>query len=140
MTYEVPIERGKIREFARATKSRNPAYEGTDAVIPPTFLTTAGNFWAAGPMAGAADLDFDLMRVLHGEEEFEFFGSLPHAGQTLTVDSRIGDRWEKEGRRGGTMRFAKLVTEYRDDSGNLVAEQRTTIIETAKPPAAAGEG
>jgi hypothetical protein len=32
------------------------------------------------------------------------------------------------------MRFAKIVTEYRDAAGSLVAEQRTTVIETAKPP------
>lgn len=133
MGYEVPIERGKIREFARAAQSHNPAYDGPDAVIPPTFLTTAGHFWQTGAHP-AADLGFELARILHGEEEYEFFGPPPHAGQTLTVTSRMGDRWEKEGRRGGVMRFAKLISEYRDASGTLVAEQRTTIIETAKPP------
>jgi hypothetical protein len=141
MSYEIPIERGKIREFARATKSRNAAYQGSRPIIPTTFLTTAGNFWAEGPMSGSEQLGFELARVLHGEEEFEFFGTLPRAGQVLTAESRIGDRWEKEGRRGGVMRFAKLVTEYRDESGTVVAEQRTTVIETAKPPSSsAGEG
>lgn len=135
MSFEVPIERGKIREFARAAKSRNPAYDGPDAVVPPTFLTTANNFWAEGE-SGFGGLDFELARVLHGEEEFEFFGPPPRAGPTLTATPRIGDRWEKEGKRGGVMRFAKLVTEYRDEAGNLVAEQRTTVIETAKPPVA----
>src|SRR5438874_685742 len=43
--YEVPVERGKIREFARAAKSENPAYYAEDAVVPPTFLTTALLFW-----------------------------------------------------------------------------------------------
>lgn len=129
----MPIERGKIREFARATQSRNPAYDGPDAVILPTFLTTAGNFWSTGARP-IGELGFDLRRVLHGEEEFEFFGPLPRAGQTLTAASRLGEQWEKEGKRGGVMRFAKLVTEYRDQAGELVAEQRTTIIETAKPP------
>lgn len=134
MAYEVPIERGKIREFARAAQSRNSAYDGLAAVIPPTFLTTAGNFWS-NETSVLTQLGFELARLLHGEEEFEFFGPLPHAGQTLTASSRIGERWEKEGKRGGVMRFAKLITEYRDESGELVAEQRTTVIETAKPPA-----
>ena len=133
MSYEIPIERGKIREFARAAQSRNPAYDGPEAVIPPTFLTTAGNFWATERHA-ASGLGFELARVLHGEEEYEFFGPPPRAGQTLTVSSRLGDQWEKEGKRGGKMRFAKIVTEYRDESGTLVAEQRTTLLETAKPP------
>ena len=134
MSFEIPIERGKIREFARAAQSKNEAYDSPDAVIPPTFLTTAGNFWGTAADSPVGSLGFELARVLHGEEEYEFFGPPPRAGQTLTVESRMGDTWEKEGKRGGTMRFAKVITEYRDDAGTLVAEQRTTIIETAKPP------
>jgi hypothetical protein len=133
MANEIPIERGKIREFAHATSSANPAYDRPDAVIPPTFLTTAGNFWADGHDR-IAELGFELSRVLHGEEEFEFFGPPPQAGQTLVFASRVTDRWEKEGKRGGTMRFAKMITEYRDETGALVAEQRHTLIETARPP------
>jgi hypothetical protein len=55
-------------------------------------------------------------------------------GQTLTVDTRTEDRWEKEGKRGGTMRFACIVNEFRDADGNLVATQRSVIVETARPP------
>jgi hypothetical protein len=130
VSYDVPIERGKVREFARAAKSRNPEYEGIDAVIPPTFLTTAGNLWAAGTHP-AAELGFDLGRVLHGEEEFEFFGPPPKVGQILTASTRLAEQWNKEGKRGGRMRFAKIVTEYLDESGELVAAQRTTVLETA---------
>ena len=39
--WEVFVERGKIREFAAAMQSDNPAYQGTDAVVPPTFLINA---------------------------------------------------------------------------------------------------
>jgi hypothetical protein len=75
-----------------------------------------------------------LARLLHGEEEFEFFGALPSAGEVLHAHTRLGDRWEKEGKRGGVMKFARLVTEFRDGAGALVAEQRTTLVETARPP------
>jgi hypothetical protein len=44
---------------------------------------------------------------------------------------RIDKAYEKEGRRGGAMRFYELVTEYRDSAGELVAEVRSTIIVTA---------
>lgn len=139
MGYEVLIERGKIREFARAAKTANPEHDGPAAVAPPTFLTTAQNFWAPpAALKPVAELGFNLARVLHGEEEFEFFGPPPSAGDVLTAESAIGERWEKEGKRGGTMRFARLVTQYRDAAGTLVAEQRTTIIETAKPPSDGG--
>lgn len=132
--YEIPIERGKIREFARAAKSKHPDYDGPNAVIPPTFLTTAGMTWCPPGESAMAQLGFELARVLHGEEEYIFHGPPPTAGQTLQVTSRLAERYEKEGKRGGTMRFAVVVTEYRDADGTLVAEQRTTAVETAKAP------
>lgn len=129
-TYEFPVERGKIREFATATKSRHPDHEGDDAVIPPTFLTHARLSWEPLEMSPALELGFDLGRILHGEEEYVFHGPPPRAGQTLHVSTRMGDRWEKAGKRGGTMRFAQMINEFRDDEGSLVATQTTTVLET----------
>ena len=134
MTYELPIERGKVREFARATQSRNPDHAGPDAVIPPTFLTHARLAWEPREQAQIERLGFDLRRILHGEEEYLFHGPPPQVGQVLTVETRTDERWEKEGKRGGTMRFARIVNEFRDAGGQLVAEQRSVIVETARPP------
>lgn len=129
-SYEFPIDRSKVREFAKATKSRNPAHDGADAVIPPTFLTHARLAWEPLEMSPVLDLGFDLGRLLHGEEEYVFYGPPPRAGQTLRVTSRMGDRWEKQGKRGGVMRFATIVSDFRDESGELVATQTTTLLET----------
>jgi hypothetical protein len=131
-SYEFPVERSKIREFAKATKSRHAAYDGPDAVIPPTFLTHARLSWEPLELSPAAELGFDLGRILHGEEEYVFHGPPPRAGQTLHVTTRMGERWEKAGRRGGTMRFAQMVNEFHDDAGVLVATQITTVLETGK--------
>lgn len=132
--YEMPIERGKIREFAAAVKSENPAHTGDDAIIPPTFLATAGLSWE--PVSEAPDLGFDMRRVLLGEEEYIFHGPLPRAGDTLLAERRVADRYSRQGKRGGTMNFAVLVTEFRHAATRrLIAEQRMTVIETAKPPA-----
>ena len=131
--YEFPVERGKIREFARATKSRQDAYKGDDAIMPATFLTCARLTWEPLEQSPVAELGFDLPRVLHGEEEYVFHGAPPRAGQTLSVTTHLGERWEKAGKRGGTMRFAQIVNEFRDESGTLVAEQFTTVLETATP-------
>jgi hypothetical protein len=133
--YEVLIERGKVREFAKAMQSENPAYEGEGAVIPPTFLATAA-LWAT-PDA-RADAGFDRARLLHGQQEFIFHGQVPRVGATLKATERIENRYEKQGKRGGTMRFAVLVTEFRDEAGHLVAEGRSTLIERAAPPEKAG--
>lgn len=134
MTYEIPIERGKIREFARATKSRSEAYTGEAPVVPPTFLTTARLFWEPRDQDPMSTLDFDMRRLLHGEEEYLFHGPLPRAGEVLQVEARLLDQWTKEGKRGGEMRFFRIVNEFRDSTGTLVAEQRTTLVETARPP------
>jgi hypothetical protein len=49
----------------------------------------------------------------------------------------LGDTFERDGKRGGKMRFAVIVTEFRDDTGALRAEQRMTIIETEPKEASA---
>jgi N-terminal half of MaoC dehydratase len=127
--YEMVVERGKIAEFAAAMQSQNPAYAGPDAIAPPTFLISA-SLWA--PDGAAVDVGFDRRRLLHGEQEFIFHGPPPRAGQALTVSDQIVDRYEKPGKRGGLMRFAVVVTEYRGEDGALVAEARRTLIETAQ--------
>jgi hypothetical protein len=126
--YEMVVERGKIAEFAAAMQSQNPAYAGPGAIIPPTFLMS-GSLWA--PEGAAVDVGFDRRRLLHGEQEFIFHGPPSRAGRVLKVSDQIVDRYEKPGKRGGMMRFAVVVTEYRGEDGTLVAEARKTLIETA---------
>ncbi|TSD40326.1 MaoC family dehydratase [Rhodococcus sp. KBS0724] len=133
MSYQFPVERGKIREFARAAHAGGNAYQGPDTVVPPTFLTTARLGWAPEGENPSTTLGFDVARVLHAEEEYIFHARPPRAGDLLTVTSRLGRQYEKQGRRGGTMRFAVTVTEFRNSEGDLVAEQHTTIVETGMP-------
>ena len=125
MSHEVRVEVGKIREFARATKSTNPAYLAGDApVMPVTFLVTNA-FWS--PPNEELWVG-DQARMLHGEQEFVFHGEPPRAGAVLTAETRVDREYEKEGKRGGVMKFTEIVTEFRDPSGTLVAESRTTGI------------
>jgi hypothetical protein len=126
--WEVVVERGKIAEFADAMLCADPAYRGPDAIIPPTFLTTAAR-WA--PPGVRVEIGFDRKRLLHGEQEYTFHHGLPSAGVTLTASERLVDRYSKPGKRGGTMQFATIVTEYRDEAGTLVAEAKATFIERA---------
>jgi hypothetical protein len=131
---QLPIERGKIREFARACKTDNPDYvESRDAVVPPTFLTTT-NFWMGAGTSPLAQLGIDLKRLLHGGQEYVFHGPPPLAGTELTFQTRVDKIYEKEGKRGGTMTFVEVVTEFRDPDGTLVAEGRSTAIETGQAP------
>lgn len=126
------VERGKIAEFARACLNESDAYRRTDAVAPPTFPRTLA-FWAprgGGEQRGRGGMD--LRRVLHGEQEFEYVRPL-RAGDVLTATSAVKDTYEKEGKRGGTMRFVLSETTFRDQDGEIVAYSRSTTIETGKP-------
>jgi hypothetical protein len=128
--FALDIERGKIREFARATFSTNPAYLAEERpVIPPTFLTTAF-FWQSGAADPWTAVDLDQHRGLHAEQEYVFHGPPPRAGQRLTATSRIESVTRKQGR-SGELAFAVMVTEFRDETGRLVAEARLTGVETA---------
>jgi hypothetical protein len=64
----MPIERGKIIEFAAATRSRNPAYWAQERPpVPPTFLTTQ-MFWQE--WAGdTLTCDGTLVRAYEGPDE-----------------------------------------------------------------------
>jgi hydroxyacyl-ACP dehydratase HTD2-like protein with hotdog domain len=132
--FRMVVEEGKVREFARAVKSSNAAYlQGPQATSPATFLASSA-FWQRQEHSPWGDTRLNWERILHGEQEFTFPGTPPAAGTELTAQSRIDRVYEKEGKRGGTMTFVELVTEYRDGSGAIVAESRSTVIETGKAP------
>jgi hypothetical protein len=69
--------------------------------------------------------------VLHGEQRFEYHEPL-RPGMRLRVETRPGRSWEKEGRRGGTLRFSESVSEYRDESGRLVLTATSVGIVTGR--------
>jgi hypothetical protein len=137
--FVMPVEPGKIREFATATGSSNPAYfDGPGSVAPATFLATAV-FWQGPEHTPWTALPRNVGRMLHGEQEFVFYGPPPRAGTILTGQARIDKVYQKEGRRGGVMTFAETVIEFRDAAGTLVAESRGTSIETSRPPSEEGQ-
>jgi hypothetical protein len=135
--YPIEIERGKILEFARATRSANPAYlRDPNPVVPPTFLTVQMFWqeWAEGDPNPWHHVELNQVRGMHAEQEYVFHGPPPRAGDKLTAQSRITEIYDKDGRRGGRLTFAVMVTEFRDDTGRLVAEARLTGVETARAP------
>jgi MaoC dehydratase-like protein len=123
------VELGKIREFARAVKDDNPAFAGERPLAPPTFLMTVAH-WSEGAMSGGVRaVKFDMRRLLHGEQEFEYLKPI-RAGDVLTVRSRTKDVFEKQGSRGGKMVFVLMESEYRNQHGEVVAYSRNTLIQT----------
>jgi hypothetical protein len=134
--FVIDVERGKLREYARAVRATHPEFlDGERPIATPTFLTTMF-FWEtevpdANPWSA---LGMDQRRGMHAEQEYVFHGPPPRAGTRLYAQSRISEIFEKQGRRGGTLTFCVMVTEFRDGDGRLVAEAKLTGVETEKPP------
>ncbi|MCX4388124.1 MaoC family dehydratase N-terminal domain-containing protein [Micromonospora peucetia] len=132
--FRLDVERGKIREFALATGAADAAYlQEEDPVVQPTFLTTTF-FWQGEDSNPWSAVELDQQRGLHAEQQYTFFGEPPRAGTRLTCQSRIGEIYTKVGRRGGEMTFAVMYTDFRDETGRLVAQAKLTGVETARPP------
>ncbi len=128
------VELGKVREFARATRSRHPEHSDAAAAVSPVTFLVSSAFWQdadSSPVRGK----IDLSRALHGSQEFVFHGQPPEVGAILTGQMRMGSRYTKEGKRGGTMTFTEVVTEFADQKGRIVAEMTSTLIETSRPAA-----
>ena len=140
LTFELPIERGKVREFALAVGEDNPIFFDVDAaraqglpdiVAPPTFTVT--QIWQISRELREEQLgaNLDYERVLHGEQEFEY-QRLPFAGEILRATMRISKDSTKAGKRGGEMRFVTYESRFVDVQGEDVLTAYYTLIETAK--------
>jgi len=137
--YPVTIERGKIKEFARAIGDLNPFYlddrvgaasEWGDLIAPPTFAVTFRDE-TADTGAMLRDLGTDISRILHGEQEFEFLKPI-YAGDVLMAVTKVADVYEKTGSRGGKMTFVVMDTEFTNQKGEKVAVSRGVTVETGQ--------
>ncbi|MDP9227185.1 MAG: MaoC family dehydratase N-terminal domain-containing protein [Actinomycetota bacterium] len=140
LEFSLPVERGKVKEFAVAVGDNNPLFYDREAalesgfpdcVAPPTFTVT--QLWAVPREAREERLGsgLDYSRVLHGEQEF-IFTRLPVVGEILKGEMRISRDLSKEGKRGGSMRFVTYESIFRDEEGDEVLRGYYTLIETAK--------
>jgi acyl dehydratase len=71
---------------------------------------------------------------LHAEQHYTFHRPV-RVGDVLTATTAPGKRWEKQGRRAGVLVFAELITEYRDQHGELVVTARGVSVRTERPVA-----
>ena len=132
--FVVTVERGKIKEFARALGDGNPLYlddrvgaasEWGDVIAPPTFAVTFRDE-AADTAAFLRELGTDISRILHGEQEFEIFRPL-QPGHTYLCRAKVIDIYEKTGR-SGPMAFVIRETSIADGSNEIVATMRGVTV------------
>ncbi|MBW2562257.1 MAG: MaoC family dehydratase N-terminal domain-containing protein [Deltaproteobacteria bacterium] len=116
ITWEV--ERGKIREFAKAIGDLNPIYHDKEAAVkegykdcptPLTFLTVP-MMWSDKMPSVINDLKINFMMVLHGEEEYEYYRQI-YPGDIITGTLRVADIEEKETKSGSRAKAKTLMVE-----------------------------
>lgn len=160
--FTFPVDLTTIMLFASALGETNRAYYDDEyarendlgGVIPPPTFPIAGAVWdpnaglrgvrqipapaprpekpeSANSSEGEGGGSREIGRLLHGEQRFIYHKPL-HPGTVLTVTRKPGKRWEKEGKRGGIMRFSENVSEYRDEDGELVVTAIGVGIITGK--------
>lgn len=137
--FEFPIEKGKIKEFARALGDKNPVYTDEEYArklgfrsipAPPTFTASFlhhvpdENFM----MNLMKEMGISVATSVHGESEFEYIKPIC-AGDVLTVRFKITDLYRKEGKRGGKMNFITVEATYTNQEGELVQRDRMLFIE-----------
>lgn len=153
--FEFPVDRTQVMLFARSLLDIRPEYsDPSDAatqavggiVVPPTFVQCSAHWDPSNPLdltrprkaappAHRGDRPGGggggLGRGLHAEQHYEYHQPV-HAGDTLTVTNRPGERWEKEGRRGGKLMFSESITEYRNQDGVLCVTARSIGVQTER--------
>ena len=158
MTVErFPIEAGHIMMFARAIGDDNPVYydreqaarsEVGGIIAPPTFVQASAQYdpdYPLRPRTGVTwhgssrnpsgrESTSDAPSAgggtrLHAEQHYEYHHPL-RPGDVLIPHVREGETWEKQGRRGGLLRFFETITEYRSEDGELVVSARSIGVRT----------
>ncbi len=139
--FDLPVEAEHVKRFAAAVgDDYNPIYADPDAarelgfpgpVAPPTFGVTQIFQVPRDERETKLGANLDYGRVLHGEQEF-VIKRLPLVGETLKGRMRIAKDFQKEGKRGGSMRFVTYETVFTDADGDEVMTAYYTLLETAK--------
>lgn len=129
---ELPIERSRLRFFAKAIGETNPAYLDVHAAraagyadlpAPPTFLFAA-ELDSGAAFGLLADLEIPIAKLLHGEQSFDYHRAAC-VGDTVTVRSIVTDIYDKK---NGALEFVVKTSRATNQRQELVAELRTTLV------------
>ena len=133
--FTIEVERGKIRELALAIGDTNPIYQSKEAAqaagyrdVPlyPTSPTTFA-FWGNRQMVSQlSSLGINLMRVLHGEEEYEYLAPI-YPGDTLTGVMKLVDAKTRQ-TQGATLDILTIEIDYTNQHDALVLKARQVAI------------
>lgn len=130
--FEVAVEAGRLRFFAKATGQSDAVYTDEAAAraaghpalpVPPTFLFCL-EMESPDPAAMRNLLGMDYRRLLHGEQGFSYHRPA-HAGDVLRFEQRIADIYDKK---NGALEFVERITRITNQRGEHVADLRAVTV------------
>jgi acyl dehydratase len=104
--FEYEVGREKIREYSRAVGETDPIYFERDAarsagfrdVVAPPMFAVVYSAGSVGPAVLDPEVGIDLMRMVHGGQEF-VWGEPVCTGDTITTETTVKDISDKDGRK-----------------------------------------
>jgi acyl dehydratase len=134
--FSIEVERCKIHELALAIGDDNPIYHSREAAQAagykdvPLFPTapTMFSFWGnTRNLSQMNELGVNVMRILHGEEEYEYLAPV-YPGDVLTGVTTFIDGKSRQGRDGSSMDILTTETRYTNQHNEPVLNARTTFV------------
>lgn len=130
--FEVTLEKGMLRLFARAIGENNPVYVDEAAAIaagyrsllmPPTYPFCLGKF-IDDPFDALHLFNLDFNAIVHGEQEFHYHKEAC-AGDTLQGQKHVADIYAKN---QGKLEFIVVKTDFRNQAADLVCDATQIIV------------
>jgi acyl dehydratase len=138
-TIRYQVDASKIRELAMALGDDNPIFTdkasaqaaGYPDIAAPLTFPSLFRFWGGAAVGSETrallqEMGANVLRILHGEEEYEYFGTL-HPGDDISGELEVLGIDRKEGS-SGAMDMVKTKATYRKQTGEVVAIARATMV------------
>ena len=130
--YTSLIEAGRVRLYCQsigetavvhsdAKFARNAGYRN---IVAPLTFPAAVSMDSPNPRRVIELLNIDLARVLHGEEQYQYFAPIC-VGDEITTESKITDIYEKK---SGLLEFVILELGMRNQLDERVCKIRRTFL------------
>lgn len=128
------VERGKIREFARATAAEDGVYTDpdvarsrghADVAATPTYVAVSLHY--RDQQAWVTQLGLDIERTVVGSVSWTYHRVMV-VGDALVGTRRVIDDATKQGR-NGPIRILTLETQFVDRRDELVATETAVVID-----------
>lgn len=130
--FEVEVEKGRLRFFAKAIGSDDPIYCDEDAArsagyaglpAPPTFAFSI-TMDAGQSFNVLEDMGIPLPKAVHGAQGFTYHKPII-AGDVISGQQVISKIYEKK---GGALLFIETDIELKNQNGETVCDLQSTIV------------